>query len=73
MYLFLKSITQLMLLISGILLLTGGLSKKEKYTVNRILQKRMLTYGIIIIVLTLVLSIPDMYDGFINGWNHSGK
>ena len=69
----LKSIAQLMVIISGVLLIIGGLTKKEKFSANKKLQKRMLFYGIVIVILTLVISAPDIYSGFISGWNDGAR
>jgi uncharacterized membrane protein HdeD (DUF308 family) len=63
------SLAQILVLITGITLVIGGISKKEKYTANKNLQKRMLIYGLILIILTLFISLPEMYTGFISGWN----
>ena len=64
-----SDILEIVILGSSIFLIIAGLSKKEKYSANNHLKKRILIIGIVILVLSVVVGIPEMYNGFVQGFN----
>lgn len=64
-----KSLLELISIIGGIYLIISGTSKNEKFKSIDLIKKRNLYLGIALLILTLIVAVPDMYTGFINGWN----
>ncbi len=59
-------ITSLYLIISGYF---GG----QETTSTIPIYKRNLIFGVVLLILVLIVGIPDLYNGFTNGWNQYGN
>ncbi|MCB0749596.1 MAG: hypothetical protein KDC90_19210 [Ignavibacteriae bacterium] len=69
MYEFVKSISELLIFVLGILVIISSRSKKQKLSEGNKHEIRLLIYGILIVLLSIIISFPEMYNGFIEGWN----
>lgn len=66
---FLESLLELATFVTCIYLIVSGYSDKEKYNSTKYIRKRNLIFGIILLIILLIAGFPDMYNGFIRGYN----
>ena len=69
MFYFFQGLLELATFITSIYLIISGYSSKEKYSSPQYIRKRNFIFGLILLVLALIVGLPDMYHGLIQGWN----
>ncbi len=70
---FFKNILELVTFGTSIYLIVSGYSRNEKYVSIELIRKGNLILGIILLILVLIVGLPDMYHGLIQGWNYGFK
>ncbi len=69
MYSVLQSLLELATFVTSIYLILSGFSSEVKYSSIEYIRKRNMIFGIILLILAIIVGLPDMYHGFVNGWN----
>ena len=69
MYSVLQSLLELATFVTSIDLMLSGFSSEVKYSSIEYIRKRNMIFGIILLILAIIVGLPDMYHGFVNGWN----
>lgn len=69
MFEILRSICEVVIIVTSVYLIISGFSKKDKNLSIKSIKKRNLVFGIVLLVSFLIASLPDMKNGFIGGWN----
>jgi hypothetical protein len=70
---FIQDLLELVTFVTSIYLIISGYSDNEKYTSIEYVRKRNLIFGIILLILVLIVGLPAMYHGAIQGWEAGSK
>lgn len=73
MFVFFEGLLEFATYAISIFLIIAGVSKKEKYSSAHYIRKRILILGIILLILVIIAGLPDMYHGFVEGYNYTRK
>ena len=73
MFAVIQSLLELTTFVTSIYLIISGFSGNDKYSSAEYIRKRNLIFGIVLLILVLIVGLPDMYHGIIQGWNDARK
>ena len=69
MFVVFESLLDIVIVVTSIYLILSGFSSEVKYSSIEYIRKRNMIFGIILLILAIIVGLPDMYHGFVNGWN----
>ena len=59
-----SALLEIVTIVTSIFLIIAGISKSEKYSANSKFKKELLIFGVVLLILTIIIGIPDFIDGW---------